>query len=335
VTGAQLRRLEILGLRATRSCRCALVALVALVAHSSPAGAQVPNLVDLSAQYTPQTDVGDSHAHAQISSYRLTLAVPIPLSRRHFLVLGGSYHLDTVAYTSPMSVGDHRTLRAPGLSASLIQLLAGRWALVLRAGASLAGDFESVDRRMLSGSVMALVTRRVSSRLSVGGGALVTAGFGHLLPLPAALLNWKPIDNVFVEAFLPAFVKARYTAWNRIEVGTLIDITGSSYAIRDPHIAARWPCAAQATDDPMTTADETIARPGACLDHVSYTVASASLLAGVRLTSTLWLTAFGGLSFYRHAEQQSASGDALEGGEQSLPAALFLRANLTWRIPRS
>jgi len=328
--------LDLLGSRTGRLCRLAMIACCVLAVRGRTAGAQVPNLVDVSAQYTPQSGVGDAQStQAQIASYQLKLNVPIPLSARRFLVLGGSYRLDTIALSSPMSVDDHRTFRESGLSATLIQLLPDRWALVMRAGASLGGDFEGVDRRMLSGTAMALATHPITPRLVLGGGALVTAGFGHVLPLPVMLINWRPIDNVLVESFLPAFVNARYTAWNRVEVGTLIDITGSGYAIRDARTTQRWPCAGQATDDPMTAADETAARPGACLDHVTYTVASASLLAGVRLTSTLWLTAFGGFSFYRHYEQQNRSGDALDGGARSLPSALFFRANLTWRIPHS
>jgi len=329
-------RFDLLAARTRRLGRLAAVACCVLAVRGRTAGAQVPNLVDVSAQYTPQSGTGDAQStQAQIASYQLKLNVPVPLSARRFLILGGSYHLDTIALSSPMDVEDHRTFRESGLSASLIQLLPDRWVLVTRVGVGLGGDFEGVDRRMLSGTAMALATHPISPRLSLGGGALVTAGFGHVLPLPAMLINWKPIDNVLIESLLPAFVNARYTAWDRVEVGTLIDITGSKYAIRDRRTTERWPCAGQATDDPMTAGDETVARPGACLDHVTYTVASASLLAGVRLTSTLWLTAFGGLSFYRHSEQQNRSGDALDGGVRSLPAAVFFRANLTWRLPGS
>jgi len=328
--------LEALAARAGRLGRLAVVVCLVLAVRGSTAGAQVPNLVDVSAQYTPQSGVGDAQStQAQIASYRLTLNVPIPLSPRRFLILGGSYRLETIDYSSPMSVSDHRTFRETGVSATVIQLLPDRWSLVMRAGASLGGDFEGVDRRMLAGTAMALLNHPVSDRLSLGGGALVTAGFGHILPLPVMLLNWRPIDGMLIESLIPAFVSARYTLWNRVEVGTLIEVTGSKYAIRDGRTSERWPCAAQATDDPMTTGDETVARPGACLDHISYTVASASLLAGVRLTSTLWLTAFAGFTFYRHAEQQNRSGDALEGGVQSPSNALLFRANLTWRLPSS
>lgn len=316
----------------TRRLRIAVLACAALVGSASVAEAQVPNLVDISAQYVPD-DTDASSSGAEIATFRLGLNVPIPLSPRRFLILGGSYQVDAATVSAPMSVD--RTFRTPGLSATLIQLLPNRWTWVSRVGASLSGDFDEVDRRMLAVSAMTIVSHPITERFSLGGGAIVSAGFGQVMPLPALLINWRPTDNLLVESLLPAFASARHTAWNRIELGTLVDIGGGNYAVRDSRTRDSWPCAGQATDDPMTTADETMARPDVCFDHVSYRVASASLLFGVRLTSSLWLTAYGGVSFYRQAEKRNRSGDALEGGTQSLPTAPFFRASMTWRIPRS
>lgn len=214
-------------------------------------------------------------------------------------------------------------------------MLDSHWVISARVGASLSGDFVSVDRRMLTINAIALASKPVSRELTLGGGALVTTGFGSTLPLPAMLINWRPTDEILVESLLPAFVNARYTAWNRVEIGTRLEVTGAKYAIRDPRITERWPCAGQATDNPMTAVDETLARPDQCLDHVSYTVASVGLLGGIRLTSSLWLTAFAGVSVYRHAEKQNRSSNAIEDGVEQLPQTLFVRTNLTWRIPRS
>jgi len=308
-----------------------------LVATAKPAAAQVPNLVDVSAQYAPSTRFDDPRAtEAQISSYQLGINLPLPLSARRFLIVGLAHHVDTAAYAR-MSDGlmDQRTFHATAVSATLVQLLPDRWSLLVRAGGSLASDVPSLDHRMIGYSAVALAAHRWSDRLTLGAGALVAAGFGSIRPLPAALVSWAPIDGVRVEAFLPAFVDARYTAWNRLELGVRAEITGNTYAVRDARVAARWPCAAQPTDDPATPADETRARSEACLDHVSYTVGSVGLVAGVRLASSIWLTAFGGIHVYRRFEEQNQNGDALAGGAHSLPATLMVRTSVVWRIPRT
>jgi hypothetical protein len=325
--------------RAVRRARRPLIALIAwlaLAATPGTAAAQIPSLVDLSAQYTPPARLDDADAvEAQISSYRLTLNVPIPLSARRFLIPGVAYQVDSVAYSHmPADADKQHTFQAPEVSLLFVQLLPNRWSLSVRGGATLAGGFDRIEPRMIRYNAVALATHALSDRLSIGGGALVTGGFGSILPLPAALVRWKPIDQVQVDAFLPAFVNARYTARNRVEVGARIEVTGTAYAIGG-RSAARWPCAAQPDDDPMTTDDETMASPDACTDHITYTVGSAGLLAGVRLTSTIWLTTFAGVSFYRRAEEQNRDSDAVPDGVHRMPAALFVRTSLTWRIPRT
>ncbi len=315
----------------------ALTAWLALAADPPTAAAQIPSLVDLTAQYTPPARVDNaSFAEAQISSYRLTLNLPIPLSARRFLIPGLAYQLDSIAYSRMPAGGEQeRNFQAPELSLLFVQLLPDRWTFTLRAGATFAGGFDQIEPRMVRYNAVALATHALSDRLTVGGGALVSGGFGKILPLPAAFVRWKPIDALQIDAFLPAFVNARYTAWNRVEVGARVEVAGTAYALGDTPSAARWPCAAQPDDDPMTTDDETMADTDACGDHVTYIVGSAGLLAGVRLTSTIWLTTFAGVSFYRRAEQQNRDGEVIPGGVHGLPAALFIRTSLTWRIPRT
>jgi len=314
------------------------VAIVWLVLAANPrtAAAQLPSLVELSAQYAPPADLGSGQpTQVQISSAQLTLNVPIPLSRSRFLIPGIADHVDTVSYAPMPTDTARRTFHAPELSALFVQLLPHRWSLSVRAAGSLTGGFETVEPRTIRYTGLALVSRSASDRLNIGGGALVTGGFGKILPLPAVSVRWKPIDEVQIEMFVPAFASARYTAWNRIELGARVEVTGSAYTIRDDDTTARWPCKAQPTDDLTTSPNESMANPGACIDHATYTVGSAGLFTGVRLTSTIWLTAFGGFSFYRHAETLNRDGDVVPGGRQDLPRALFVRTSLTWRLPGS
>lgn len=307
-----------------------------VIAHPRVAAAQVPNLVDLSAQYTSSARDNDPKAtESQLSSYQISLNVPIPLGARRFMILGGGYHADSFSFSQmPSNLERDHTFHSTELSALYAQVLESRWVLSARISTRLAGEFESIDRRMFSFGAVALASKSVSPRLTIGGGALLTTGFGSTLPLPALLVNWRPAEGVLIESLLPAFINARYTAWNRVEVGVRLEITGAKYAIRDGK-TGRWPCTGETSDDPMTPADETMARPDQCVDHLAYTSGNIGLLGGVRLTSTIWLTAFAGVNVYRHAEEHNRSGDAVDGGVLSLPATVFVRTNLTWRIPRS
>jgi len=324
--------------RARRLWRIAIVTGLALGVHMSTAAAQLPNLADVSAQYdAPPVHLNDAQAtDTQVMSYRLAINVPVALSPRRFLILGAGYQVDRLDYSQMPGTSGQTTFHVPSLSATFIQRMSDRYTLVTRAGVGLAGDFAAVDRGMIGYSTLALVTRSWSRELMVGGGAVMTGGFGKsLIPIPAISLRWLPTDNVRVDAFLPAFAEAKYTAWDRVEIGARLEVVGSAYAVRDARVAGRWPCAAQATDDPRTPDNETIARPGSCLDHVTNTLGSIGLVTGVRLTSTLWLTAFGGVTLYRHLADENASGDTLSGGTKWLPASAVFRSNLMWRIPQS
>jgi hypothetical protein len=278
-------------------------AAVALGAAARPAAAQMPSLVDLSAQYTPPATLdGGAGPGVQISSYKITLNVPIPLSSTRFLIPGFAYRVDSVelSNTEP-GASQHETYHGPELSVLFVQLLPKRWSLTVRGSAALVGGFDTIDRgKKYTG--LALATHALSDRLTLGAGALVTGGLGDFLPLPVAMVKWEPTAELTVQAFVPAFAEARYVIRRRVELGARVEIAGSTYAVpADP-------------DVPMDV-DE----------HASYTVGSAGLLGGVRLTSTIWLTAFAGVGFYRDVEV----GD--DGHE--LPAAGFIRTNLTWRLP--
>jgi len=306
-----------------------------LAAKPRTAAAQLPNLVEVSAQYSPAAGLDSPElTQEEIWSYQVMLNVPIRLPGGRFLIPGVAYRADSIAQRSMSAAStQHTTFHAPELSALFVQLLPGRWSASIRASGSIAGRFETVDRHMIRYGALALASRSFSDRFVIGGGALASGGFGPVRVLPAVSLRWKPSDEVQVEVFVPAFASVRYTEANRVEFGPRVELAGMTYAIRDADIAKRWPCATQPADDPATSVDETMPSPDACFDHATYTVASAGMVAGVRLTSTVWLTAFGGVSFYRHAEQQGRGGDAIPKGSQDLPRALFLRTSLAWRLP--
>jgi hypothetical protein len=103
--------------------------------------------------------------------------------------------------------------------------------------------------------------------------------------------------------------------------------------VRDARIAESWPCAAAPADDPLTPVDERFHQPGACFDHVAYSVGAAELVASVRLFESVWLTLFAGHSFYRRIEQMNEDDEPITGGSQDVPNVPVVRAAITWRVP--
>jgi hypothetical protein len=315
--------------------RIAIVACAVLIASRSTGHAQIPSLIDLSAQYTPPGKLdAPQQSQAQISSLDLTINLPIPLAAKSFLILGGGYQVDTVSFPRmPTADIEQQTFRAPAFSAMFVQLMPKRWILLGRVSATLSAGFDGLERRTIGYNAVALAMNSISDDLLVGGGAILTGGFGHMLPLPGAMLNWKPFDHLLIETFIPAFVNVRYSVQNRFEIGARLEVNSSTYVTKESRVANRWPCSPQSSDDPSTPEDETMTRMDSCLDHINYTVGSAGIIAGIRLTSTLWLTAFGGVELYRRFEEDNRAGDALNDGMQALPATMVFRTNITWRIP--
>jgi hypothetical protein len=302
--------------------------------RAAPAHAQLPDLVDVQAQYLPGVALSDPRpARVQVSSYEGTLNVPIVLGEHTFLIPGVSYHSEAVSYArTPAGFTELRAFHSMELAVLFVQLLPNDWSLSARVAPGIAADSLALDSNQLRVSALALATRTFSDRLVLGGGALASYSFGTLLPLPAAYVEWKPVDALCITSFLPAFIDVRYTLWDRLELGLRADVAGNAYAVRDERIRNAWPCAAQpgvGSDPAAQPAD-----PAECFDHVAYSVGLVGLVAGVRLFGSVWWTAMAGHSVFRRFDQRNAEDERVTDGLQSMPNAPFVRTGLTWRIPR-
>jgi hypothetical protein len=308
---------------------------IALAGTSAVAEAQFPDLLDTSGQYMPSAALEDPRpVEAQVASYDASFNVPIPLAERTFLIPGAAYHVESVSFSNtPPEFLELRAFHSLELPILFVQLLPDDWSLSFRVAAGLAGDFEEVDGDMVRVSALALATHAFSDRFVLGGGAIASYAFGSFLPLPALYLEYKPIDELQIETFLPAFLQVKVTLFDRLELGARAEFAGNEYAVRDSRVTGRWPCAS-APDDPATPQDETVADHAGCLDHIAYSVGLAGVVAGVRLFESVWITAFAGHGFFRRFEQMNEDGDEVLGGPQSLPNTFFVRGGITWRIPR-
>ena len=316
---AQAKRTTPLGSRAcvVFACFFALFFVVPTQAH-----AQIPDIVDLSAQYIPGTELDDPPGlEAQVSSYDFTLNVPVVLGERTFLIPGLNYHVDSISFeNTPDEFVDLRMFQSVSLPVLFVQILPRNWSLAARVAPGIAGDFETIDSRMLTFSGVLSLTKGVSERLVVGFGGIASYAFGVLLPLPSFYMDWTPNDWLRFETYIPAFAHLDFLIGDRIEIGPRIDIAGNDYAVRDERVAQSPAC-----NDPTSNAN--------CLDHVAYSVATTGVQLGVRIAGTLWTTFYGGRTIYRRLEMRNRDGDTLDGGLETLPSDWFIRANLVFRIP--
>jgi Domain of unknown function (DUF6268) len=303
--------------------RIAWPMMAAIASCSFVAQAQVPDLVELSGQYTPSVRVADPQPlEAQVTSYDAAFNVPIPLSEHTFVIPGAAYHAESVSFgNGPDDFVPLRAFHAVDVPLLLVQLLPHDWALSLRLAPGLAGDFAAVDRSMLRFSAVALATHSFSDDFLLGGGFIGSYAFGGFLPLPAAYVEYRPTPQFSIEAFLPAFARAKLSLFDRLELGYRVEVQGNAYAVRDERIASSGPCAsgAQSRND--------------CLDHLAYSVVAAGPTLDVRLFHTVWWTAFAGHTLHRRFDLMNRDGEPVTGGAQGLPNTWLVRTGLSWRVP--
>lgn len=306
------------------------------VLFASPAYAQFPDLIDLSMQYYPPVAVDLKPAKAQVSGYEATLNVPVVLVERStFLIPGASFHADSMSYLhAPPELDQIRLLQSVDVSALFVQMLSPDWSMSIRLSAGLAGDFAAIDRRMLRVSTLLMASHVFSERFVLGAGALTSYAFGTLLPLPGVYIDYSPLPQLRLETFLPGFVNLRYTIAKRVELGLRAELSGNSFGVRSASVKGDWPCVALQQDDPMQPGRQDIADANSCMDHVAYSIISAGVHVGVRLFSTLWLTAFGGRTLYRRIEPMNALDKPIDSQLETFPNAWTLRVHLSWRLPR-
>ncbi len=311
----------------------ACLSAVWMFACPEAAGAQYPDLVDISAQYLPGTSVQSGDGEAQVASYDVVLQAPIPLAERSFLIPGLAYHADAVSFSGvPDDFIQLRAFHSLDVTALFVQLLPRDWSLSARVAFGIASDKPGFGRAMYRFNAMLMANHAFNDTFVLGGGALFTYRFGSAFPLPAIFVKWEPIEQFALEAFLPAFVKLRYIPTERVEITAQLDVNGNSYAVRHSRVRHAWPCQPQEMDDPATPMDETVVDNSQCFDSLNYSVGTAGLDVAVRLFSSVWFHAFGGYTVFRRFERLNVEGDRIQDSD-SLPLTWVVRAGLTWRIP--
>ncbi len=306
---------------------CVWVLALALVgtiaAPSKRAHAQFPDFLQLDAQYNAPAAVdGPAGETVQINAYDVALYVPIPLNDHRFLVPGVSHHTDVLSFRDGAAGFDRlpRVYHGTDLSLFWIEKWPEDLVLSVRVSGGFSGPYSPLEGRSFRGSLFALLTKEPSERLLIGGGALLTYSARRWLPLPVFYVDWHPTELVQLEGFIPAYMQFKVRPGSRFEIGARFEFQGNSYVLGDDIAASAPQCESG-------TAPE-------CVDQLEMASGRGGLVAGVRLASTLWFTAFGAYTVFRQFELQNRRSDRIDGSPTAIDNSWSFTSRLTWRIPQ-
>jgi len=306
------------------SIRPTLILVVLLLTGvGSVAHAQFPDLINISAGYTPPSDMQDFEgAESQLARYDATLNMPIVLGERSFLIPGVAYHVDSVSFTGvPDDFVELRAFHSLSVPLLYVQLLPKSWSLAVLLQTGLAGDNVRVDGDHLRLTGMLLASRAPNERLTYGFGLLGSYSFGEFLPLPGVLLNYQFNSWLRMETFLPAMIDLKFLVADRLEIGPAFFVEGNEYAIRDSRI-----------QDTIVCSDPSL-REEFCIDHIAYSVGNAGLRSSLRVTGPLWFSLFTGSTVFRRFEPRNEDDRLTGDGVQDLPHTFLIQASLALRLP--
>ena len=321
-------------------------ALVSWSLVALPANAQVPTLVDIGGNWTPsaglvlpdevQEAVPTADPKVQVSELTARFNIPIRLSDKALLMPGVGYGIRAFSQSTAV-LGQPENRELHEISASLLFMYSFNesWSLLAQVAPAFAGDFANVDGDHFRIGGAAIVSYAFSKRFTLGAGVGANYQFGALLPLPALRIDWQIADSLRLSGLLPRTLLLRWQLGDRLELGLSTSIAGQSYAITSDRVQQSWPCQGQDSDLPLTPFDEREADRERCFSNLAFSRGDVGPLVGVRLFSSVWLSARVSYLFFRRYEFLNDDNETPDFGDQELDNAVSVTARLEFRIPSS
>jgi hypothetical protein len=301
----------------TRRALAALALLLFLATvPTSAARAQSATAALVTDGIAPLAD--DSRLRLRLVEAGLRVGVPVPLTDRDVLVVGGGYDLlirryyldDTVRFAGvPEPRGrflDRTHLDAPlhdaGLGVLYGRVLSRGWFIYGATGVSYAGDFHAVDladvRRFLA--LGAAVRLHPTFRLRFG--AFAVDARRPALISPFVGWEWRPVSWFHSEARLPRRLDLTFVFLDRVEAALFAAGEGREYHVREG---------------------------GLGFDRLRFVEVRAGVSLGLRIAGDLWLSVQGGLAPYRLLSGRDGDDDEVWGGP--MQSTWFARVALDLR----
>jgi|GEM_PF-1696850 len=184
------------------------------------------SLAAISAEHYPDAKNNGETESVQLSLVRANVGVPIKLSERTLMFAGAGYELIDVRPSGAASF----QLHAPKLSVGAVHDFSERWGAIGLVGVGLASDFsESIGSRDLTLSLSGMVTYAFNKTTKVGAGVVFDARTGTLSPLPALLVDLRPLPRLRIHGFAPVWLHAEYKTMDWLDVGLRATFDGNRY----------------------------------------------------------------------------------------------------------
>ena len=183
--------------------------------------------------YPSAADGNDPRRRISFHVLRVNAVVPVPIAEKTILLPGLKYeHTNVMIDDAPETPAP--VLRTASLSMGVAQGIGEHWTVIGTVGAGVASDFaQTLSRRDLVFTGAALMLYKIGPALSVGGGIAYDQRTGAPLPLPALLVNWRPLENFRVRGFVPARVDAEYRIARWFTAGVFAMFNGDRYALSE------------------------------------------------------------------------------------------------------
>jgi hypothetical protein len=204
-----------------------LWAALCLLSAPSIAHAQLADsLAATSIEHYPSAENGERAGQTRLEVFRASVGAPVKVTDRTTLLLGGAYEGISV---HPSDSGAFQ-LHAPKLGLGIVQGFTERWGMIAMADVGFASDFSgSLGSADLLLALTAVGTFKVSESVKLGAGAVYDRRTGRLAPLPALLLDVRPVPRLRVRGFAPVWLNAEYHALDWLDVGVRSTFEGNRF----------------------------------------------------------------------------------------------------------
>ena len=322
-----------------------VVALATFVGIHEAQAQIPPPLVSISGEWVPPATVElppeveevapNAGREIELPMFDAAVNVPIRLSENAVLMPGIRYGL-----LIPSDSGTAFNFEDPEFHVVTAQLLFSyrfnsEWSMVLQVAPALAGDFANIEGDHFRMGGTGLVSYRFSPRFELGLGAAATYRFGELQPLPVLRIDWQISDSVRLGAVLPALLNLTWQPHDRFELGIAGSVNGQSYAVTSDNVQQRWPCRAQADDNPATPFDERAPDNDRCFDRLAFSRGEIGPVASVRLFSSVWFSVRASYLFLRRYEFLNANNETSDIGDITVGRTISVMGSIQLRIPKS
>ena len=323
----------------------ALVAVATIIGAQDAEAQMAPPLVSVSGEWVPpasierpqeiESQLPDASREVELPIFDAAVNVPIRLSDSAVLLAGVRYGL-----LVPSNSGTVIDIDMPEFHTVMAQVLFNykftpSWSMILQVTPSLAGDFANVEGDHFRLAGMGVISYRFSPSFELAVGAAATYRFGELMPVPVLRLGWQISESVQLNAVLPAFLSLIWQPHDRFEVGIAGSVIGQSFAITSDNIQQRYPCRAEATDDPITPFDEREQDDDLCFDRLAFSRGQIGPIVSVRLFSSVWFSLQANYLFLRRYEFLNANNETPDFGDITVERTLSVMGALQVRIPKT